>query len=327
MVSTTLLPGLVAIALPTPFAVGAVNVYLAGDTLIDCGVGDDTSYAALAAELHAVGCAITDLRRIIVTHHHIDHAGLAGRLARESGAHSDVQVWAHPLTVPHLEDPRRVRHKDDAYTSALFAANGVPAALITRMVGYTDYLLKLTSPVPVSRTLNEGDTIEFAEREWVVLHTPGHAGDLICLYQPDTAIMLSSDHLLNHISSNALLEAPAHRDDPRPKRLLDYAKHLRRIAEYDIRIAYTGHGDPVTDIPALVSARLESMHKRADRLYDLFEGRPHTLYALTQKMFPRAAESDPYLAMSEVLGHLDLLEEQGRATVLYDNGETTFIPR
>src|SRR5579859_5516631 len=126
MIFPTVLPGLWGITLPIPFAIGSVTCYLVeGEplTLIDCGTQTDECYTALATALGEKGYRISDIERLIITHHHSDHLGLAERIAQESGA----EVWAHPATVPWLESPEHARQKLQNFTAPLFQEGGVPA--------------------------------------------------------------------------------------------------------------------------------------------------------------------------------------------------------
>src|SRR5258708_21047285 len=97
MTDSTILPGLHIIPLPTPFAVGDVNAYLAEGnplTLIDCGVGTEKTYQVLTAGMAQLGYKIADIGRLVITHHHTDHLGLAQRVGDESAA----AVWCQPAT-------------------------------------------------------------------------------------------------------------------------------------------------------------------------------------------------------------------------------------
>ena len=311
MIFSTVLDNLNRLPLPIPFPDGPVNAYLAESeplTLIDCGTRTDASYDALVESLSTKGYKVSDIQRLLITHHHSDHLGLAERIVEESGA----EVWAHPLDVPWLETPDVAREQLEQFTDTLFKEGDVPMAVIETMKTVNRYLFTLAGATHVTRTIAEGDNINLAGLGWQVYHTPGHAGDLICLYQPDTRVLLASDHLLRDISSNPLIEAPAQHGDPRPRPLLDYLREMQRIAALDIEIAYGGHGEPITNVRDLVESRVTFHHERAEKLLSLFDGRPRTLYELTLMMFPKVEDARKYLALSEVLGHIDLLEQEGR---------------
>jgi glyoxylase-like metal-dependent hydrolase (beta-lactamase superfamily II) len=312
LISSTILPGLHAIALPTPFAVGAVNAYVALShpiTLIDCGVRSPDSFRALDEGLAALGLTLRDVRRLVISHHHTDHMGGAQHVVETSGA----AVYTHPLTVPRLETPTASRKATSEYAIALFRENGMPESVRELMARSDAYLDKLTGTIGVTGTLDEGDHFQMLDRSWRVLHTPGHAGDLICLFDPESRVLLASDHVLGRISSNPLIEPPNIPGDPRPRRLLEYRQHLERVAALDPTIAYTGHGDPVTDLPALIKRRFEQHRQRADKLLAMLKNGPCTVYDLSVTLFPHVPEMDSYLTMSETLGHLDMLEREGQA--------------
>ncbi|MCC7207236.1 MAG: MBL fold metallo-hydrolase [Anaerolineae bacterium] len=307
----TSLPGLHRIALPTPFPVGPVNVYLAeGEplTLVDCGVRNDETWSALGEALRALGYDIRDIERVLITHHHTDHLGMAGEIARESRA----EIWTHPQTVRWLERPRETRSALWRFVGDIFRRGGVPESTILIMEQVSRYLEGLTGPGRVHMTVDEGELLEMAGRVWVVYHTPGHAGDLICLYQPESRVLLSSDHVLRDVSSNPLIEAPLTPDGDRPRRLLNYMHQLRRISALDVSVTYPGHGQPVDDLDGLVTRRLDDHEARAEKLFTLFEGEARSLYALTVALFPSVRDTEMYLALSETLGHLDLLDQAGR---------------
>jgi glyoxylase-like metal-dependent hydrolase (beta-lactamase superfamily II) len=310
----TEISGLHRIPLPTPFPIGAVNTYLVEAdednplTLIDCGVNNDETYAALASGLATLGHKISDIGRLILTHHHTDHVGLARRIVDESGA----EVWSHPLTVSWLEHPADKRQELTEFTRPIFMEGGVSDSALESIEMVSMYLELLSCQVNVTKQIDEGDTIGLSGSQWRVYHTPGHAGDLICFYQPETRMLIASDHLLKSVSSNPLIEAPDAPDLPRPQRLLDYMRETQRIAALPIDMAYTGHGEPFSNIREVVESRIAFHHKRADKIMELFDGQPRTLYELTMQLFPTLHESQLYLGLSEVLGHLDLLIRDGR---------------
>ncbi|CAG0956417.1 MAG: MBL fold metallo-hydrolase [Anaerolinea sp.] len=316
----TIIPGLYQIALPTPYAVGNVNVFLAeGDplTLIDCGVQSDASYEALSSALNSLGYQIKDIRRLIITHHHADHMGLAALIAGQS----EAEVWCHPFGVRWLERPRESLKAERRYTDMLFRENGVPSAALETIGAFWRALETQNTPVRVYMTLDEGEWVEIAGKLWQVYYTPGHAGDLICFYQAHSGVLLSSDHLLRDISSNPLIEAPRRYGEARPKRLLEYLHEMRRIAQLDVKIAYTGHGEPIYDVATLVNGRLGFHDKRADKLDAMLsDGQPRTLYEISRQMFPNIKDAQMFLTLSEAQGHLDLLESQGRAALRSVNG-------
>jgi glyoxylase-like metal-dependent hydrolase (beta-lactamase superfamily II) len=307
------------IPLPTPFPVGPVNVYLAeGDplTLVDTGPKWAEACSALEAGLAARGYRLEDLRRVILTHHHVDHVGLAGEIAARSGA----EVVTHPYNTPWLVDYAAHMSRERPFFQRIWDEGGVPAEIIARIAEITSGTLRWLDPVTPTCTVNEGDTLTLAGAEWQVYHTPGHAGGLICLWEPDTRTLLANDHFIRDISSNPTLEPPPLMNGPRPRRLVEYLHHMRRMAALKPARALPGHGEVVEDVPGLMQHRLAFHARRKARLLEQLAG-PQTLWQLTHATFGERLTRgiDWFLGLSEILGHLDLLAEDGAITWEHDS--------
>lgn len=310
-----MLPPLHGLTIPTPFPVGPVNVYLAeGDplTLIDTGPKWDETRSALEAGLAQHGYRIEDLRRLILTHHHVDHVGLAAEIVARSGA----QVVTHPYNTPWLKDYPAFRETQKPFYRAIWREGGVPREIVLAMDAAGSNVTRWLDPVTPTYEVVEGDVLRLAGAEWQVYHTPGHAGGLICLWEPGSRTLLANDHLIRDISSNPILEPPPLMNGPRPRRLVEYLHHMRRMAALHPARALPGHGEIIDDVPGLVQQRLTFHERRKQRLRQALEGCPQTLWELTQATFGARAPSpaheargmDWFLACSEILGHLDLLE-------------------
>ncbi|RIK81065.1 hypothetical protein DCC62_02735 [candidate division KSB1 bacterium] len=300
------------ISLPTPFPVGPVNVYLAkGEplTLIDTGPKTEATRAALSQELARLGYNLPDLKQIILTHHHVDHLGLAGEIAAQSNA----KIFAHPYNLPWLHDYASTRKHHAQFYRGFWKQNGVPQELIERMLYLGEALTQFRdSHLPV-QPLPEGQEIHFAGCDWSVYHTPGHAGGLICLWHAQSRTLISNDHILKNISSNPILEPPMSGEATRPQRLRDYLREMNRMAELNPQIAYTGHGQAVRNVRELVARRVAFHHRRAEAILSALGARTMSLWELTQELFPALTnDADFFLAISEVQGHLDLLQNDQR---------------
>jgi glyoxylase-like metal-dependent hydrolase (beta-lactamase superfamily II) len=167
--------------------------------------------------------------------------------------------------------------------------------------------------------LDEGDELELAHKTWQVYHTPGHAGGLIVLFDPDSRVLLSNDHLLRDISSNPVVE-PAFDGGPRPHRLVEYIYHLQRMVDLNVSVAWTGHGQPVHDVAKLVKQRLAFHSRRAEKILDLLGAEERSAYEIAEPLFGRLDGIDSFLALSETIGHLEWLHEQGRVTSIEREG-------
>jgi glyoxylase-like metal-dependent hydrolase (beta-lactamase superfamily II) len=309
----TSLEHLYAVELPTPFPVGPVTVYVAdapGEplTLLDTGPRTPETRAALESGLGRLGYTLAGLGRIVITHAHADHFGLAGDLVDLSHA----QVLTHPWNIPALGDYDADRDRRVTFYANLLRQAAVPTAAMAAVGVVTRGMERFACPVHVTVPLDEGDTLRLAGRDWQVLHMPGHAAGLICLYEPASRTLISSDHLLADISSNPVVEPPPPGHTERVRSLVLYEASLQRVAAMDIAQALPSHGPIVHDVAGLVRQRLEFHERRLERVLDAIGNGARTTWDVTQVLFPDTSPLDTFLAVSEVIGHLDLLEIRGQ---------------
>lgn len=302
-----------AIELPTPFPVGPVTVYLADTpgeplTLVDTGPQWPPTRAALEAGLASLGCAASDLERLLVTHAHADHFGLAAALRAESGA----QVITHAWNVDGLSRYKEDRERLTEFYAGLLRRAAVPVEILVTVYEATRAVNHFAAPVGVDLTVGDGDEIALAGQQWQVLHTPGHSAGLVCLYEPASATLLSSDHLLADISSNPVVEPPPPGHAERLRSLALYRDSLQRVGALGVSRALPSHGPVIDDVPGLVAERLAFHDRRVERVLGALRAGARTTWDVTLALFPQKAPLDTFLAVSEVIGHLDLLELDGR---------------
>ncbi len=312
--SIEVLPNLYQIVVPTPFAVGPVNCYVALSdpvTLIDTGPRHPDSRAALHAGLSELGLTVRDVRRIIITHAHADHYGLTAELVRGCGA----EVWTHHHNRVMLENYESIRVQRNDFYMQIMTESGVPADERQRVADSRRVGERFAESVPVTRTLDEGDRVELADRVWRVYHMPGHAGGLITFFDSESRVLLSNDHLLREISSNPIVE-PDPDGGPRPHRLVQYIQHLQHAVDLKPSIAWTSHGGPVHDVEKLVRQRLHFHERRAEKILLMIGDEERSAFQIAEPLFGRLKGIDSFLALSETIGHLDWLEEQGRVEII-----------
>jgi len=312
MTLDTSLEHLHAIELPTPFPVGPVTVYLADApgqalTLIDTGPHTADTRAALDAGLERLGYRVSDIERIVVTHAHADHFGLAADLV----AASQAELWTHAWNIPALSDWDGDRANRIAFYAGLLQRAAVPPEIMVAIGQATGNVNRYARPVAVDGTLREGGTFRMASRDWRILHTPGHSAGLICLYEPASRILLSSDHLLADISSNPVVEPPPPGEIERPRSLALYRQSLLRVASMPIERALSSHGPTIHDVPGLVQQRIDFHQRRIARVLEALGNGAQTTWDVTQALFPNLSPLDTFLAISEAIGHLDLMELEG----------------
>ncbi len=312
--------------IPTPFAIGRVNVWLVEDeplTLVDAGPNSATSLTELEAALAARGRRVEDLGRVVVTHQHIDHIGLVEILARRAGA----EVCALDRLAPWLEDYAASMEADDAFAEAIMLRHGIPPDLALGLRAVTHAFRAWGHRAVVDHRLADGEVLEFASRAWRVHHRPGHSPSDTIFHDEVSGEVLGGDHLLERVSSNPLVSRPLEGGAPRnrPRALVVYLDSLRATRAMEgVRVVLPGHGDEVTDHVALIDERFAMHERRAAKLYGLIAERPRTAYELAQALWGNVAVTQAYLALSEVLGHVDLLLARDEVREHEDDGVVRF---
>jgi glyoxylase-like metal-dependent hydrolase (beta-lactamase superfamily II) len=301
------------ITLPTPFPVGPVHTYLVeGEplTLIDTGPYTPDAWEALVAGLGELGYTVLDLERIIITHAHSDHFGLVGKLAEISHA----AVWAYAMAQPWIEGSADFHDQRQGFWGDLLAASDVPGPLAEPTARLYRSFRHLQTCTTMSGFLAHGSRFTMAGAEWETLYCPGHSSSLVCFYQPQSRLLIGNDHLLAHISSNAIVEPPPPGAAQRRKPLIDYWRSLRQVYDLDVALALPGHGAVVADPRGLIDQRFQFYERRLSRLREQLALGPRTVWQLAEALFRRLDAVDVFLAASEVVGHLDVLEENGEVT-------------
>lgn len=291
---------------PTPFPIGPVNLFLIEAdplTLIDTGPNMDEAFRSLNEQLERLKLRIEQVRRVIVTHAHEDHAGLAARIQQMSGA----AVCVHPWDAPRLSGEQRylVGHQ-------LLRRAGVPAEAIEQMQQRREYHRRLMQPVTDVQLLREGDEVPFASESWRVLHTPGHTPGHLCLWHEGKRLLIGGDTILKRVSPNPVINPDPRNPDRRFPSLAMYLDTLARLRDIGPTRVHTGHGEDVNDLHAYYTASLQHARQRQARLLDLFPPQAATAWELSFRLFPDAREDQRFLALSETSAHLDWATEQGK---------------
>jgi glyoxylase-like metal-dependent hydrolase (beta-lactamase superfamily II) len=312
---------IITISVPTPFPVGPVNCYLLAEdpvTLIDTGPKTKEALAALRDGLRRAGFRVADVCRIVLTHTHEDHCGLARQLRDEAKeAHVLVHGW---------ETGHRAARLEYNETRALLTRAGVPdeeIAELRRMYegvrGYADALRD-----EECRELMDDDELLFERGALRVLHTPGHTPGSCSFLRESDRTVFSGDCVLKRITPNPVLSPDPVDPSRRFRSLAEHLVSLARIRALAPTLVYGGHEAPIDDYEELFNRYLNNTRKRQAQVLKLVPKNGATAWELAQQMFPGIDRMHRFLAISEAVAHLDYAEHEGKLGVEWRNGAEVY---
>jgi glyoxylase-like metal-dependent hydrolase (beta-lactamase superfamily II) len=302
--------GIHRLSIPTPFAVGRVNLFLIEDdplTLVDAGPNSGRSLDELDRQLEALGRRIDEIERIVITHQHIDHIGLVQIVAGRSGA----DVAALDRLVPFVENYSDEAAAEDDFAGEVMLRHGISEDVTRALQSVSLAFRAWGARANVTEVLRDGEHLEFANRSLEVHYRPGHSPTDTIFLDHERGLLVGGDHLLAHVSSNPLLSRPLD-GGSRREALVEYLDSMRRTRAMEIDVVLPGHGDPIDDHRDLIDARLRLHRKRADKIHGLIAERPRSAYEVAQALWGNIAVTQAFLTLSEVLGHTDVLIHEGR---------------
>ena len=273
--------------MPTPFYVGPVNVYLIQEdplTLIDAGPRDDTSLEALRSGLRNLGHKLSDIKRIIISHAHADHYGLARVIVEESGATAYIHEWDAPAV--------SANHDYRAYRELLIAA-GVPREIVSRMEAGYEKFKGFAYPLDRVETLKDNDEILFEHESLSVVHTPGHTPGSICLVRTSNRLVFASDTVLKTITPNPVLSPDPINEKRRFQSLGEYLVSLARIRALAPTVLKGGHGDDVTDYDEHFHRMYRFTNSRQAKLLGLLPKSGATAWDTSMQIVPGCRRVSP----------------------------------
>ncbi|HEX2728664.1 MAG TPA: MBL fold metallo-hydrolase [Rubrobacteraceae bacterium] len=298
--------GMYQLKLPVPFPLKFIASYLVegggGWTIIDPGF--DYPPAREAWEAGAAGLSLNldrDVERIVVTHLHPDHIGLARWLEERSGA----QVWMLEGEIEnarHVWDPAR---GSEGFVRFLIS-NGMDPETAESTAGTTRLGIRLPERlIP----LRQGDTFDLGDGEVRVVHTPGHSDFHFVLHDERRRLLFAGDHLLLKITPNIGLWTYT---APRP--LERYLASLSGLQGLGVELVFPGHGPLFHDLDGRIDELILHHEDRLAVMHSSFDGEPATPFEVARRVFPDdLTDHQLRFALAETLAHLEHLMDEDRA--------------
>jgi glyoxylase-like metal-dependent hydrolase (beta-lactamase superfamily II) len=295
-----------AVQVPTPFFEGTSNAYLlVGDplTLIDTGMAGERNLYLLDLGLRDRGFRIDQIERIVLTHKHADHMGLARAIHDRSGA----QVWVHE------QDLDEVVHYDER-------SKDFRAAVVDRLLEWgapQEYFATATAnfrgrdalaaSAPAG-SFRDGDQLPMSDAPLEILHTPGHTLGSVCIRWG--RFLFSGDHVLPSTTPNVGIGELGRRG-----MLQIYLDSLQAITQVqtDRLLVFPGHGAAFHGLADRAQAIIQHHYERLDRVAALLDRqRPTQVFEVASRLFGNLEGFHAALGAAEAFVHLEHLENAGR---------------
>lgn len=309
----------IRIELPTVFEIFTVNAWLIREpevVLIDCGEKTENTFKVLEEGLAQNDLKVSDLQKVIITHGHLDHMGLANEITR----HSEAEIWmAEPIVPWALE----LKKSLDARTQALEDAFS-ELKLIGKQVNFasTNFGYERLSPYwdeideTRIRTFAYGDKLALGGMDWDIIYTPGHCINQACFYQPETKEFFSADMLLKMIPI-PIIDVNITPPFDRTKSLLMQMQSYQKLAQLDIGKVYPGHFEAFDHANELIQNQMGRIMAKKEKCLELIQNGMGDFLDLWDAIYPKRKIPPTFLM---VLGLVDMLRDEGKV-VLEDDGK------
>jgi glyoxylase-like metal-dependent hydrolase (beta-lactamase superfamily II) len=303
-------PGVFWLRMPLPFALDHINLWVlrdgAGWTLVDTGLNSEAT-RRLWDEIVAEGLAGLPVRRVVVTHYHPDHFGLAGWLTQRFG----VELWMteSEFVTAQVVFAQLPGHTNEA-SLALFARHGLDEerqeAVRNRKHSYHK---AISEPPTTFRRMLDGDVLQIDGRQWRVIMGYGHAPEHAALYCEELGVLISGDMVLPKISTNVSVWASEPEGDP----LELFLRSVQHYAELPAgTFVLPSHGLPFQGLRPRAAALREHHRLRLDELLAACD-HPVSAADIVPVLFRRQLDNHQMVfAMGEAIAHLNHLLYQRR---------------
>lgn len=307
------MPGIHQLKVPIPNnPLGYVLPYLIEDdhgyVMFDSGWNAPEAYGALMSQLMALGVALKELKKVVYTHVHPDHYGLAGRLKGDCDAEMVLGAPERGFIETRYRHPGPLLDR----MAEWLRRNGVPDRQEPEMSQASMYVRQYVSIAEPDSVLEGGETLKIGRYEFQVIWTPGHSPGHMCFYDRKRRVILTGDHVLPTISPNVSVH-PEQQENP----LAQYLSSLRKIKDFDVDEVFPAHEYEFKDLKGRIE-QLEQHH--ADRLEEMLRGMggracsAFEVAAYATWVTGKFEDFSPWMqraAMGETLAHLEYALDEG----------------
>jgi glyoxylase-like metal-dependent hydrolase (beta-lactamase superfamily II) len=275
-------------------------------TLIDTGVPTDSAYRGFQKQLKEHNIQPSEIKKVILTHLHNDHIGLA----------KNLQSHGTKLLASRIASENQVKIQNEyknlyeltVEETKLFGGSQYLNFLARFVYAFRD----VPNPIRIDRTLNDGETIKLDGIELKVIWTPGHAKEHIVLYDKNDRLLFSGDHVLPKITSHIALHS-YEKHDP----LAEYLNSLEKVKNLEVNLVLPGHEWSFTNLSERVDQLKKHHQNRLQEIKGTLVDGPKTVYQVgsmvkwESRPWPEMSFWTKRMAATETYAHLIYLRNRG----------------
>ncbi len=305
-----------AIAIPFPSVSKLItyNMFAVGRdpiTLIDTGPKLPDAFELLEDKFDHAGLDIRNIERIILSHGHEDHFGLATRICQAVGHPVECFIHCEDAWMVSIENYEKSLWMEGFEDLRAFV--GMPEEEMSKIIKRISFFRTLSDPIEQVSLMEDGDEFAGEDYRLKVIHTPGHSPGMCCLYEMNAKVLFSGDHLIKHITPNPIMAIRRQNlRDPNYKSLKAYRESLDKVARIDVRMCFPGHGEHIEDPDSIIAGYQEHHRQRMDLIWRVLNKKSVSIYHLVEDIFPMTPADDLFLAISEIIVHLEVMLDEGR---------------
>lgn len=310
-----ILPGLYQITLTLAgFSPDSINVYLVrsqdGYMLVDTGWDTPEAVKSMDGQLAEAGIDFKQIKRVFITHGHVDHLGMAWRFKTSHNA----EIYLHQNEIELIKIRFKDRDNFIPMTDAFLLTHGVPDSELVPPDFQIPAVPKLIEPDVL---LKGGEVIPCGQYSFRVINTPGHTPGHISFYEPQSKFLISGDVLLPTIATNAAFHVQ-HVANP----LKQYLNTLTTLRQLEIDLVLPAHQYVYSNPKPRIDELIEKQRRRREDVLKIFQdGQTHTAYDISRILswspktlttrWPNLSSWDKRFAVLLTIAHLEELSGEG----------------
>lgn len=295
-----------------------------GETvLVDCGWNTDSAYAALEEGMQEHGSHPSEITKLVITHVHPDHYGMAGRLKQISSCDVLIHEKDAEVIAARYFGPKHLMEEMGRFMQM----NGVPALDSPGMSMGSMNMIGMVAAVPPDTTLQGGEVVKAGDFDFEIIWTPGHSPGHVCLYEPNRKILLTGDHILPTITPNVSIHAQTHGNP-----LGDYIRSLEKLEHLDVEYVLPAHEFDTRELKRRIREIEEHHDQRLEEMVRCVDRGGSTAWEVAGRVkwaTGMLTEFEPHMqraAVGETLAHLEYLFELGRVAKVMRDKHLYWLP-